>query len=410
MIWDASSATIDQAFDDPAGLSLRTPALSPDGATVFGIDVDGNIVAWDLRGDRRLGRTFTAGAGATWPGFDWPWFAISPDGNTLAIVQSTSKARGSVRLVDSLNLRTIGVIPFNRSESGYPEGLAFSPDNRSLAVTSWDGYVQLWDVRTRRPQGPPLRAAGGDRIDFWFAAFSPDGSTLAAAGSDWASPNPGNVFLWNVATGQLIGRLPKQADPVSAVSFSPEGTRLVASTGYGAGPGDAIVWNVASGSVERMIPADETGVSSQDLSKDGATLVTGGESGRERLWDVSTGQPIGPAFTGPARTVDLSPDGRTLVGADKGRVIMWDVATQMVLGRSFPGPGPADVLAAAFTPDGRRLFIVSATGDAWVWDVGPDSWEGRACQIAGRSMTQAEWQLYLPDRPYRDTCGDDGSS
>jgi len=77
----------------------------------------------------------------------------------------------------------------------------------------------------------------------------------------------------------------------------------------------------------------------------------------------------------------------------------------VVLGGSFPGPGPKDFLAAAFTPDGRRLFIVSSTGQAWVWDTDPSSWERRACQIAGRSLTEAEWRLYLPNRPYQSTCG-----
>jgi hypothetical protein len=85
------------------------------------------------------------------------------------------------------------------------------------------------------------------------------------------------------------------------------------------------------------------------------------------------------------------------------------VATGSVLGQSwFPGVGPQDedpTLAAAFTSDGRKLFIVLETGEAWVWDVDPVSWEARACQIAGRSLTQAEWSVNLPDRPYHATCG-----
>jgi hypothetical protein len=83
---------------------------------------------------------------------------------------------------------------------------------------------------------------------------------------------------------------------------------------------------------------------------------------------------------------------------------MWDVATATVLGTSFVNPGSDDELAASFTPNGRRLFIVSETGEAWAWDVDPASWEERACRIAGRRLTPAEWQAYLPDRPYRPAC------
>jgi hypothetical protein len=39
-----------------------------------------------------------------------------------------------------------------------------------------------------------------------------------------------------------------------------------------------------------------------------------------------------------------------------------------------------------------------------LWDVDPQSWVNRACQIAGRNFTQAEWTQYFPDEPYRITC------
>jgi WD40 repeat protein/DNA-binding SARP family transcriptional activator len=395
VVWNVSSVTVEDAFVDPAGLEVLAPMLSPDGATVFTIDVDGNVVAWDLNGDRRIGRPFTAGSDATYA--NGSWFVISPDGRTLAISQVSPHGQsGWVRLVDTSTLEGIGVIP----DAG--EGLAFSPDSQILAVSSSDGHVQLWDVSTRTPVGPPFRAPRSDL--FWVAAFSPDGSTLATAG--YTNSQKGVVFLWNASTGELTEQLPKLDGAVSALNFSSDGTLLVASTGYVGSGGDVIVWNVLRSERERTIPADDSGVASADLSNDGTTLVTGGQSRRERLWDLSTGDPIGPAFGGPATTVDLSPNGRTLVATGPGQVVMWDIATRTVLGRSFfPGVGPGDNLTAAFTPDGARLIILSETGEGWVWNVDPSSWESRACQIAGRSMTQAEWKLYLPDRSYHATCG-----
>jgi WD40 repeat protein/DNA-binding SARP family transcriptional activator len=399
VVWNAASAHLEQAFDDPSGLPVFTPALAPDGATVFTVDVDGNVVVWDLRGDRSLGRSFTAGSGQTNGG---PFFAISPDGKILALIQASwSALHGSINLVDTSTMHTIGVLPFNDYESGSPDSLAFSPDGRTLAVTSFpDGDAQLWDVRTRSPEGQPFRVPGSDRI--WLAAFSPAGSTLATGGH--TTDGAGNVFLWDVSTGQLIGSLPEQADPVSALNFTPDGNLLVVSTGWGVS-GDVIVWNLDQGHMELPpIHADDSGVDWADMSNDGNRLVTGGTS-EVRLWDLATGRQIGPPFNGPgAFTVDLSPDGRTVVGAGNGAT-MWDVATGTILGRTFPASEPDDRLAAAFTPDGHRLFIVSDTGEAWVWDVDPASWKARACQIAGRSMTQAEWSLYLPDRPYQATCG-----
>ena len=168
-------------------------------------------------------------------------------------------------------------------------------------------------------------------------------------------------------------------------------------TGFEDGAGDAIVWNVDERRVEETISADASGLWWADISDDGSTLVTGGESSGERLWDLATGQPVGPAF---------GSDGRTLVAAGDGWVTMRDTATGTILGRTwFPDPRSKDNnLAAAFTPDGRRLFVVSDSGEAWVWNVDPASWTSRACQITGRSLTQAEWQVSLPDRPYNPTC------
>jgi WD40 repeat protein len=213
---------------------------------------------------------------------------------------------------------------------------------------------------------------------------------------------PGVVFLWDVKTGQLREELPQEKEGVAwAVNFSPDGTRLVVSSAI-----TETVWNIAESRVERRIPADDTGVWWADISSDGRTLVTGGQSSGVGRWDLSTGKRIGPSLAfGPVNTVDLSSDGRTLVAAGRDQVVMWDEATGSVLGRSwFPPADPPPNLAAAFTPDDRRLFVVSDTGDAWVWDVDPASWEDRACPIAGRSMTEAEWQVNLPDRPYRATC------
>jgi DNA-binding SARP family transcriptional activator/WD40 repeat protein len=413
LVWDSSSAPrIEDEFEDPEGQDAFTPVLSPDDATAFTIDADGDIVAWDVTGGQSLGRRFTAGSGAPWNG-GFPWFAVSPDGGKLAIVQNVGPSRsGSVRLVDTSTMDSPHVLPL--PFGAVTPGLAFSPDNQTLALTSFGGYVQLWDVRTGRSEGPPfaIPVSGPDEVSFWTTAFSPDGSILATAGdvgpgcSGGVGPCHGIVFLWDVATGQLTARLPKLGSTVFAVNFSPDGRLLVVSAGVHSG-GDEIVWSLDESRVERTIPADDSGVWWADISNDGTTLVTGGRSSGERFWNLSTGDPVGsPISSLPVNTVDLSRDGRTLVAAGRGWVTVRDVGTESILGRSWsPGVGAMDQLAALFTSDGYRLFIVSATGDAWVWNMDPASWEARACQIAGRSLSEAEWSVNLPDRPYAPTCG-----
>jgi len=406
VIWDVGSAnpTIREAFDDPAGLDGFTPVMAPDGSIAFTIDAGGSVIAWDLQGSRSLGRSFVAGSGDE----AFPIFAVSPDGRTLAVQEITSRTSGSVRLVDTTTMDATEIVPRNGTDAGLPVGLAFSPDGETLAITSPGGYVQLWDVRTGGPVGSPLHVPDGSSNWLWAAAFSPDGSLLAVGGAD---PWPGGIiYLWNVATGRLVQRLPHQGTlehVVGFLHFTPDGTELAATTGWDNenDGGDAIVWDLAEGRPEVTIHADSTSVNAADLSDDGTTLVTAGPGG-EKFWDLANHQSIGPGFQGPSDTVDLSPDGRTLVATGAGQVVVRDVATGTILGRAwFPDLAVDERVAAAYTQEGDRLFVVTQTGEAWVWEVDPTSLDERACRIAGRSLTEAEWRLNLPDRPYRATCG-----
>ena len=414
LIWDLRSATIKQVFDDPAGLDVFAPLVSPDSTTLFTTDVDGNIVAWDLRGDRSIERPFMAGSGAVSKFGDWPYFALSPNGETLAIVQTTDQRpplawpsdvyqpRATIRLIDTTTLETVGVIPYDRDGPGYYLNLAFSPDSETLAVASQEGYLRLWNVDTAKPAGPPITDPATEGLWYWAApAFSPDGSVLATSVNETGSK--GGVFLWQVATGVLLDHVPERYPP-SSLNFTPDGSLLIISTWDG---GDSIEWSMQEHRVVRTIHVDDKGIYSADVSKSGTTLAISGESGREGLWSLPNGESLGPALAGPIGTVDLSPDGQTVVAAGalgSGEVMMWDAASASALGGSFPGPGSRDAVSAAFSADGRKVFVISATGDGWLWDVDPASWEARACQIAGRPLTEPEWQVNLPDRPYDPTC------
>ena len=158
----------------------------------------------------------------------------------------------------------------------------------------------------------------------------------------------------------------------------------------------------------KTVHADDAAVLSADVSNDGRTLITGGQTGIVRLWSLPAGTPLGAPLTDLAgiSTVDLSPDGRTAIGADTaGNVLLWDVPTRSTIGDTFPGPAAGRPAAAAFTPDGGSVVVISDTGAGWVWDVDQSDWLARACQVAGRNLTPQEWQEFLPDRTYHATCG-----
>jgi hypothetical protein len=54
--------------------------------------------------------------------------------------------------------------------------------------------------------------------------------------------------------------------------------------------------------------------------------------------------------------------------------------------------------------DGRAVAVTVPTGVA-IWDLDPDHLGDAACQLAGRNLTECEWNTYLGDLgPYRPTC------
>ncbi|MFF3820593.1 WD40 repeat domain-containing protein [Streptomyces bluensis] len=70
--------------------------------------------------------------------------AISPDGRTLA----TSSDDDTVRLWD---VATGEVRPTFTGHTGPVYAVAFGPDGRTLATGSWDKTVRLWDVNLPTP-------------------------------------------------------------------------------------------------------------------------------------------------------------------------------------------------------------------------------------------------------------------
>ena len=110
------------------------------------------------------------------------------------------------------------------------------------------------------------------------------------------------------------------------------------------------------------------------MSADGLTLVSGSDDNTVRLWDVITRQPLGSPLIGHGDailSVALSADGKILVsGGDDNTVRIWNMT---------------------FRPLIRSHF---------------DSWKERACRIANRNLTRAEWQQFMAGEPYRATCPD----
>jgi hypothetical protein len=123
------------------------------------------------------------------------------------------------------------------------------------------------------------------------------------------------------------------------------------------------------------------------------------------VFSTGTWKPVtAPLAAGNADSASFARDGRTLAtGTTAGGVQLWNVPTGQAIGA--PLPGLRDVFVTPiFTPDATHVIAAYAAGRATLWDVRPTTLIQRACAVAGRRLTRAEWEVFLPGSAYNPAC------
>jgi WD40 repeat protein/DNA-binding SARP family transcriptional activator len=385
IVWDAATGRARETLRGHTS-QISGVAFSPDDRTLYTSSLDKSIIIWDLAGDRRLGKSFTAGPRAGSQGFGH--LQSFGNGGTLL---ARGHDDGTVTLIDLVQRAPVS--PPLRAHPRAVQAVALSPDGRLLATADATTAI-VWDLATRTRAGRPIHVYTG----ITGLAISLDGRTLAIADSQR------QVTLWEVASTTTRRRPLQPAGADFTMQFSADGTMLaIASDG-----GEIRLWDTTNGSLLHRLPADRSWASALAFTADGHTLATGGNDGNVLLWDTRTGRPLGPPLARHPLGVGslaFSPDGRMLAAVSgDGTVVLWDVASQLQIGPPLPARPEDATTAVSFLPGGRQLAAASATGTVLVWDVDHVAWRAHACTVAGRTLTRQEWHEYLPDRPYQDVC------
>ena len=341
-------------------------AFSPDGrwlavpAALTGPSADesGGMEIWDLE-TRRLARFLASPAGSL-TSASW-----SRDGAVLV-------AEGGVTLSDETPPTTAIVWDtatweprtFDLADAYVGDRrLAVSDDGSRLALPLPDQSVQVWDLATRAPVGPPLRPAallGRDPQEVTALAFSNDAALLAIGTA------AGPVLLVDTAHATVSSVLTLSDDLASSIEFSP-GDDVVA---VARSDGRTQLFDRASASsLGDALAANASAVNDVSFSPDGSLLATAGLDRTGALWSLDGRRSIAVPLTGQkglVAEVAYTADGKLLTAAADGSVALRDGSSGRIL-RTFRLAGEA--LTVSSDPTGPRIAAGGTGSEVRTWSL-----------------------------------------
>lgn len=372
-LWDSRSGMLRATFRH--GAPVVAASLALDRRRVLSTTADNAAHVWTLDGGAHVRLPHEERVVSV---------EVSRDGRRVLTVDASREARlWDAKSGEHLSSPASGV-----------NHLELSPDGSQAVLASFTA-AEIWNLERDDDRPTRILNHGGFVL---HAAWSPDGTRLATAGTDRIAR------VWHVESGALVGATLHHEDTVSRISWSPDRRRLATVTATGivrvwdldtrpvayrheqhgvgsaafhpdgrhlltVGEREVRLWDLDAGT-SRTLRVDAQ-IHHAAMSADGRWVVTAGEDGIARVWDATTGAEVLSLRHGRrVKHASFRPGSRQLItagqDAGRGQVTLWDLATGEAVW-SLPHESP--VTYAEFARDGLRLVTVQFGGTAQVWDL-----------------------------------------
>ena len=304
----------------------------------------GEVTVWDLATRQRI---FEHDNNCNCP----RRVAFAPNGDLLAYYEREPDTKKNIVLWNSRTRSEVGRLRVRDTA----RGLVFSTNGELFtAEQSLSSNITVWDVTNgkalNRYTSVVPRHLNGTVLE-----VSGDATQFAQLKTD----APTVLHVFNRVTGTATD-MPTDDEFISAITFSPDGKRLITGTGYS--EGTITGWEISDRKAIFTMHGHHGWIGFLKILPDGHTLVSAAADRTIRLWNLETHQ-LTQTLRGDTAaiwTASLSFDGHWLAsGAADGSVKLWDLTM------SSARPPPFRILQmtnanthSIYSPDGKYFTVI----------------------------------------------------